>query len=608
MKRILSIIMSLAITASMLAGCFGTPGDSSAASSQSAANESSSQSAAEGNPMLNPDTLIGNLLPNEPFELSDFPVEETKANLEKVRDVCMPVLSALDTPQGENYMPEDKDYAAMQENVGEMGFAVTAFPWGINNYEQVLDFCESAKACKNAAVTIYDIRNTMVFAEVFVARNGRVGKVTVYQDFPNPGIEPSEEPQSVGGIQELDRLDFTKKGYLLYHSIRMEYGDGWDGGYRVLQLSEENQRLTEKYALHFDTFNNIMIVDWDESNLDKLNMLFVFEDFYNQSGRRATDDFPHTYIESNGNEEFHFTLPAGIVEDTLTRHMPVTVEYLRSMPDYDAAQEVYNWRMPPRGGVPPFPEAVDVRKNSDGSLTITFDAIPDNQSSDRLYSSTMTVMDNPDGSIKYLSNETDYEIMYPYSHLRDLPVITVPVEEKDKADYEAGGEAYQKFCEVISPYLLTHAPDHMQYPGTAGDIESNLRFVSYLFERGLVTPDFDYKACLDTATNTYSYPRNEMAGYLRQYFPNAPDINSSNAIDYLRRHGILDWERQAYLVPAGNYSYPGFYHFGWCEDNEDGTTRITVYYSEDGVTETIRQFSFTVDLRQEPFQFLEVRP
>ena len=299
------------------------------------------------------------------------------------------------------------------------------------------------------------------------------------------------------------------------------------------------------------------------------------------------------------------------MEETLTKHMPVTVEYAGSMPrlrrfieGLQLAGINFPWRR-----YPPFPEAVDVRENGDGSLTITFDAIPDNQSSDRIYSSTMrTVIDSPDGSIKYLSCQTDYETIYPYASLRGLPVITVPVAEKDKAAFEAGGEAYQKFCTAISPYLLTHAPDHMQYPGTVCDIENNLRFVSYLFESGLITPSFDYKACLDAATNTYAYPRDEMLEYLQQYFPKAPDANGSYEIDYLRRHGILDWERQAYIVPAGNYSYPGFYVFAWCGDNKDGTTSITAFYSEDGINESTQQFSFTIDFRQEPFQFLEIRP
>ena len=42
----------------------------------------------------------------------------------------MPVLSALDTPKGENYMPESKDYEIMQDSVSALGFAVSAFPWG----------------------------------------------------------------------------------------------------------------------------------------------------------------------------------------------------------------------------------------------------------------------------------------------------------------------------------------------------------------------------------------------------------------------------------------------------------------------------------------------
>ena len=78
MKRILSIVLPLVLTASMLGGCFGTTGDSSTASSQNAANEPNSQPEAEANQILNPDTLIGNLLPNEPFAESDFPIEETK--------------------------------------------------------------------------------------------------------------------------------------------------------------------------------------------------------------------------------------------------------------------------------------------------------------------------------------------------------------------------------------------------------------------------------------------------------------------------------------------------------------------------------------------------
>ena len=508
-------------------------------------------------------------------------------------------------PENENYMPTDEEYARMLEKLGDMGFAASYYNMDMVNYEQVLDFCAKAKAGEDAAVTIYGLRNYAVIAECFLSRNGRAAYLWAVWEFPRGGEAVRADFQEV---DECDVLELTEKGFLLY-LCREEGNSDWGGGYRVLPRGERLYELDQKYARGYDRpFANIMMVDWDADNLDALHMLEMVESFYRTDhGVSVYNDYPELYHNPDGtpavNEEEegrHYALPAAMVEEILQKHLPVTVEYLRSLPEYDAQQQVYDFYMTPRGGYGPYPELVEAVENDDGTLTLTFDAVMVESTSDRQFSNTITVQDNEDGSIKYLANTTDFWERNPYAHLQDQPLLPYPVSPENQATYDAGDEKYQQLCRALSPYLMTHDLDHMVFPGSVSDFPSHMQTVFYLFDNDMLEPEADYRT-----GGQYRYAMSDFWNKMWEVFPEMDSPSSSYLIDYAERHGFLTDDR-FYQLPVEPAGYDGYYSIGWAEEQEDGTTTVSVYYSEDGTERSLLQFTFTLDLSGDSCKYISV--
>ncbi len=208
-------------------------------------------------------------------------------------------------------------------------------------------------------------------------------------------------------------FEYTDEGYLmiegLWHSpeqyVLTLSGEEEHIALRVDPLDDECRKLCEKYVapVSYD-LNNMFITDWNEDDHSDLDLYDVFEKFYSETyGMNC----PYTMNDnlSVGNE---YEISADEFENVIMRHFKISPEELHKLLRYDADKNVYLYR--PRGfeefdyAEIPYPEVAAYEKNSDGSMTLTVNAVYPNGNTSKLFSHKVTVADENE-KVYYLSNE-----------------------------------------------------------------------------------------------------------------------------------------------------------------------------------------------------------
>lgn len=327
-----------------------------------------------------------------------------KADFERAVDSCSDVIDGfvIDISQAAFPMPTFEEYSKMSRAIGALGFPVDYYDLDMPNYEKVLAFWEDVKAGNDAHVVVYRLFNWGIVADILVNQNGEQFCTSAVYDFPQGKPDGQSDVSFGEPIYKIDDLRMTEKGYLLY-LIHNDDPDAWpdNRGYRVLPLGEEKRALGRKYVWGIGYLANNMLRDnWDKDNLSVLKMDWVFESlYYKTNGNMPYEDYPES-----GAGDGRVLIPADVMEKVMLDSLPLSVEQLKEVIPYDDTKKTYAYLTYNGGGYSGLPEVVDAVRNADGTLILTIDAVAIEFGNDKSMTSVLTVMDNPDGSIKYLSN------------------------------------------------------------------------------------------------------------------------------------------------------------------------------------------------------------
>lgn len=199
----------------------------------------------------------------------------------------------------------------------------------------------------------------------------------------------------------------TPKGYLLFEIPEYEGYSRQYEGYRVQPLGEGLRALNQKYVQGLSySLDGILSCDWSADDSSALNLEQVYEFLYVRfHGSYPSEDYAKTYEEAAKAQARGFIcIPADEVEAFMLQHLPLAREQLRRSFPFDKEADAYIHTPYQGGGYSPIPELVCAEEKADGSIVLTVDAVSADFGDDRSMGSLLTVKDNPDGSIRYLSN------------------------------------------------------------------------------------------------------------------------------------------------------------------------------------------------------------
>ena len=145
--------------------------------------------------------------------------------------------------------------------------------------------------------------------------------------------------------------------------------------------------------------NNLFSSNWNQNNLKNLDYNGLFQGFYSVAYQKKLDytKYPKGISEKN-------------FEKIIMQYLPVSSEELKKWAAYDEKSGNYLYsrlgcfNYTPDNFWTSIPEITKIKKNKDGTTTITVDAVCERMGSDKVITHELTVRVQENGGIKYLAN------------------------------------------------------------------------------------------------------------------------------------------------------------------------------------------------------------
>ena len=162
--------------------------------------------------------------------------------------------------------------------LGKSGYVCVKENVEMQNYDKLQNFYKSYLIGQDTLITVFVVQaDGLLGAQTFVYRNEKLQSYYV-------GIRWREggEPEILGtSVSDLSEIKFTEKGYFIYTFENPVAHAGLREYWRVKLLPEKCRELTEKYIAGLSYVNyNMLVVNWDSSNVEDILMPCMFEDIY----------------------------------------------------------------------------------------------------------------------------------------------------------------------------------------------------------------------------------------------------------------------------------------------------------------------------------------
>ena len=334
-----------------------------------------------------------------PQASDDLLTEEEKEQLqstvlsaaESVREIYKDIVIA-DAPSYSSGIGEftKEQRKAVVEQLGRTGLVSVEEDTAMQNHEAIEAFYADYLDGQDSMVTVFEVqRDGLIGAVTFIYRKGELQTYYIGIRWREGGM-PEIQGTSVSNVAE---IKLTEKGYFIYayeyviaHASLRQY-------WRIEPLPEDCQELTEKYISGLSYVNyNLLVTDWDSSNVEDILMPCMYEDVY----RISTGE----NLKTEG-----WKIPAEEYERIMTTYFPVSVEQLREHCGYDWARLGCGNYAPTFFGTS-LPEVTDIKENDDETVTLTVEAVCDMViCDDAVITHELTVRFAEDGSFQYLGNK-----------------------------------------------------------------------------------------------------------------------------------------------------------------------------------------------------------
>lgn len=322
--------------------------------------------------------------------------------------------------------------------LGENGFVAidSGNQVDMTNAEQVLAFCSAVDAKEKAELTIVEIidiegtdqKAVNGFRKYdFQTDNGKVDVVRTYYCFDGYGNPVSEDTVSYPA----DLWQYTAEGYLVfegsyfaddYYIISLDNASEY-AAFRVEPLDTNCRDLYHKYIQPVGyKDNNLFLVNWSEEDFGELDFYDLFDQFYPMVYQQTV---PYSASENPGIGAV-YRIVENEFEQVIQRYIEVDTDALRSKTAYFPMERSYEYK--PRGfyevGCPnmPYPEVTGYTANSDGTITLTVNAVFPYENTSKAFSHEVVIRTLEDGSFQYVANkitEGDYDAWWHAERLTD---------------------------------------------------------------------------------------------------------------------------------------------------------------------------------------------
>ena len=341
---------------------------------------------------------------NLPVENSER--EEAEADCRAVMEMVSEIYRLADKGKTSNVIISEEVMLRMKAVIKGTGRPVTsAERYSVmENYQQMERFLLDSEQGNNGTVILYEIN-----------WDGGIGRLKYTYDGTDMYVLSVRAVWTDNGRSmalyafygRMKKWSYTERGWFCYDLCvpqPPEVSEVVDGGrmVRVKPLTDECRELSKKCVLPLGyQGNNLLCSNWDRDNLEDLDYNGMYEYLYEMKYGKRFDS-----------ECYPDGIPAEEFERVITDYLPVTAIQLREWAVFDEEHQTYEWAQ--LGCMnytltyfgTSLPEVVHVKKNADGTVIMTVEAVCDMiVCDDAVITHELAVCFSEDGSFRYLGNK-----------------------------------------------------------------------------------------------------------------------------------------------------------------------------------------------------------
>lgn len=345
----------------------------------------------------------------------DLPVdgqerESAETDCKRVMELVQTIYKEADKGEASNVVLSDKAVLEMQKKMKGTGCPIhtAVFYSNMANNKKMDNFLKKCQDGENGSIVVYEIRS-----------DGGVERTKYIFDGTNLYLlstnamwnEENELELSDTSHTRIKEWKYSDKGWFCYQLCVPEYpevSEMVDGSclIRIKPLTKEQRRMSKKCVSGLGyQGNNLLCSNWDAGHMDKLDYNGMYEYLYamKYGEKMESGDYP------NG-------IPKKEFESLIMEYLPVTAEQIRRYAVFDKKNQAYAWvrlgcfNYEPSFFATSFPEVTKIKKNHDGTVTLTVDAVCEMVlCDDALITHELTVKFTGDGKFQYLGNKILHE-------------------------------------------------------------------------------------------------------------------------------------------------------------------------------------------------------
>lgn len=340
---------------------------------------------------------------NLPIENSEK--EEAEADCKAAMELIQDIYTEVDKGEDTNVAISDETILQMKKAIKNTGRSVVGSEQFsvMENYQQMDKFLLDSEQGKKGSVILYKIDREGGIGRQKYIYDGADMYLLSARSAWNDENRPRVTYVSYNRIKE---WRYTQKGWFAYELCVPEPPEVTEivNGSCMLRIkpsSDECKEMSSKCVSHLGyKGNNLLCSNWNLENLENLDYNGMYEYLYEMKhGERFHSDH---YPNGIPKEEF---------ENVIMDYLPVTAEQIREWAVFDEEHQTYAWVRLGCGNYVPtafgtsLPEVICVKENSDGTVTLTIDAVCDMTCNDAVMTHELMVCFAEDGSFKYLGNK-----------------------------------------------------------------------------------------------------------------------------------------------------------------------------------------------------------
>lgn len=294
----------------------------------------------------------------------------------------------------------------MMVKVKEQGYPVitSKIYSDMENYKEVEKFLTNAELGNKGFVVIYEIHSDGGIGRKKYIYDGEnmflLASITVWNDDNMPCM-------SFISYTRLKEWRYSDKGWFCYKLCVPEYPEVTemvDGSclIRIRPMNKRRRRLSKQcvQGLGYQG-NNLLCSNWDENHLEKLDYNGLYEYLYEMK-----------YKKKYNGKKYPDGIPKDKFESLIMEYLPVTSEIIQKYAVFDKKKGTYLWQglgcfnYAPAFFGTSIPEVTKIKRNTDGTVTLTVDAVCEMMLCDEaVITHELTVRFAEDGSFMYLGNK-----------------------------------------------------------------------------------------------------------------------------------------------------------------------------------------------------------